>query len=193
MILRKLAQVQYDGSSPLQGIIFNMLIPKCHASSSLSGRNPEYPVINLRIQTTQFWSSDNKQNSWLLYDFSLPIPVFIDVSHYSFKTHSGVHFPTKWELQCSNDNDTWIPIHQSEEDDKFTQPNQIKTFSTTRSSLCRYFRYYDIGPNEHLNHYTNLYAFELFGTIYSYITCSQSQSITVNFKTHIFLLIVFHK
>ena len=192
-MIRRLKKISYNGNNPLQGIIYHSIMPKTDASSYLPECYSLYPAANIIMDTGKFWSSDNKQNSWLLYDFSLPIPVLIDVSHYSFKTHNGKHFPTKWELQCSNDNDTWIPIHQSEEDDKFTQSNQIKTFSTTRSSLCRYFRYYDIGPNEHLNNYTNLYAFELFGTIYSYITCSQSQSITVNFKTHIFLLIVFHK
>ena len=159
-------EVQFNSATPLQGFIFQNYIPECSESSTLYPTTTYNPVVNLKINSGNPWASDNIANSYFIYDFDLKLNSKIEVHYYSIKTHNGTHFPTKWEIQGSNDKENWFILHTSKNGDEFTQKFQTKSFNVDTMKPFRYIRYYDIGPNEKGDNYVCLFAFEVFGKLY---------------------------
>ena len=156
----------YNGNNPLQGIIYHYFTPEVASSTQYKNSVLNSPITNLRSPSTNCWASEKQKNSWFRYDFSSNSYYAIEMTHYTIKTHGGWHFPTKWEIRCSNDLNNWIPLHISKDGDAFTQIYENKTFPVSIRKICRYITYYDIGPNEKNNYYTNIWAFEVFGKLY---------------------------
>ena len=189
------------GSNPFNGLIFylydnfrsnisNYVYPE--VSSNLSSYPFPVKVLDPLLDG-QLWASDNFANSFYI----VHLWKSFKLTHYTFQAHFGTgNFAVTWKVEGSNDNNTWIFLHDKLSDGMIGTGN----YSTYECSFQDFFKhikftqtsadsdggnFFGIGRLEFFGSFVNnLQTEEMFPDIF---TCSKD--IIIFFRLFIYLSI----
>ena len=139
---------------------FEKMVIVSESSRALFG-NP--PASVLSYYSKSHWSSDNKPNSYIQFQF---LNQRVRITAYTIMGDGKWNcYLRSWELAVSNDADTWtiIDVRDTEE---LMKPNSVMTYQCNKDDqYYRYVRLTQTGPNAAGNNYLVLCQFEIFGAL----------------------------
>lgn len=137
---------------------------KISITASTSDRNEAFQVID--YGWNDFFFTENKPNSWILFDFK---DMRIHITNYTLKTHkypSGTCHIKSWIIEGSNGKNIWSEIDKRSSP-VLNGPNRFQTFPATKSNdTFQYIRLRQTGFNFRNDNILAIASIEFFGTIY---------------------------
>lgn len=166
--------IQYS-NSPFEGII-NELTKKYQGNInnigviSISGRSiglgPISSLVDFKYGGDSY-SSTNKKNSSICFDFKDHL---ISVSSYSIKGTNFNNYLKSWNLEGSNDQNSWITLDSHSNDSSLLSFNVIKTFHiqnpNNREKRFRFIRILSTGPDGSGSNNLTITNIEFYGKYY---------------------------
>lgn len=165
---------EIDPSDPFNGIC-NFLNDKYNGNahekgaieitSSSIGINQPNQVIDYGWEGD--WGTQNKPNSWLMFDFKDYLVELIGYSLMSIPSSINNTHPRSWAVEASNDLENWDILDKREMNNDLNGKNKVKCFAFRRSDTYRYVRIRQTDLNHSHNNYFAISQMELFGSISS--------------------------
>jgi hypothetical protein len=111
-----------------------------------------------------FWISRNERNQWLLFDLK---GLSFKVEKIRFNVNSGC-FPIHWRLLGSDNNQTWVTIHDQGRDTRM-YPSQdiVITFFVQTNDFFTHFKFEQLHQNYNDDFSCALYSVEFIGRLNS--------------------------
>lgn len=123
-----------------------------------------YPRNIVDYQNSNYYESDDQENSHVCFDFK---DKEIQVTGYSLKSVSwGInsHNLKSWVVEVSNDQQSWEEIDKRENDSSLNGPNLIATFRTKeKKSFYRFIRLRLTGKSWSNYYYVAIASIEFYG------------------------------
>jgi hypothetical protein len=163
---------RYSEGNECNGIIH-------HLTEKCGGNVHEKGVVNITASGTErnvchnvvkhgwndFWYSNNTPNSWISFDFK-DKSVFLQ--HYTLKSAGfGHHYFTQWEIEGSNDGNTWESLDSRNTRD-LCGNYVVKTYECSKSKPEEFFRFIRMRQTDKSSNncdYFMLSEIEFFGTL----------------------------
>lgn len=163
--------IYYLGNGNPKSVVDNHTIEV--TSSSVLSDNPNHDaknVVNFSQDELSFLSND-KPDSWLLYDFK---DRKVKPTHYSIKSHGfgegkGCYHPQTWRIEGSNDLNDWKILDSRNKDKSLDNKSVSNTFEIQnhldKNDYFRYIRIRQTGVNTFHDNNFGFAALEYFGSI----------------------------
>ena len=140
---------------------FEKMVTASASSRALFGN---LPACVLNYYSKSHWSSDNKPNSYIEFQF---LSQRVRITAYTIMGDGKWNcYLRSWKLEVSDDAETWttIDVRDTEE---LMKPESVMTYQCDRvdDQYYRYVRLSQTGPNAAGNDYLVLCKFEIFGAL----------------------------
>lgn len=138
-------------------------------SSSISNSRFDYYAVDLNDENFYF-CSDNKEDSWLQYDFK---NFRVHPTHYSLRSSNhyskGQYNLISWIIEGSNTGENWIELDSQSNVYDLDGINMVKTFEiknpTKSNEFFRFLRIRETGKDSYGDNYMLFSALEYFGSL----------------------------
>lgn len=133
-----------------------------------SSFNPQYPpenVIDKPNNDTQYFESNDEENSWIRFDFK---KMRIAISHYTLKTWFwGPNFQhlKSWVVEGSDDGNEWTELDQREDENSLNDALAFRRFKCLIKVSCRYIRIRSTDTDHSGSNLLILNAVEFYGRL----------------------------
>jgi hypothetical protein len=131
-------------------------------TSSGDGSNKAYQIAG--ENWSSYWMSTNQPGSWISLDFK---ERSVSPAYYTIKADNGGYYVKGWEVEGSNDNNTWTRLDSRVTND-LSSGGAVRTYPIPDASTIPFFRYIRLrqtSTNANNTHYLALSGLELFGRI----------------------------
>jgi hypothetical protein len=128
-------------------------------TSSSEGRHKPCQLADYGWQ--DYWYSNDVPNSWVCFDFK---KMSICLNHYTLKSADHPYFLLQWELEGSNDKQTWTSLDRRNTRE-LAGKYLVKTFECEKVNFYRFIRLRQTGPNSVGLHCLLLSNIEFFGDV----------------------------
>ena len=112
---------------------------------------------------SQYWSSDGKPNSWLLFDF---LNYRLNLTFYSLRGRLwGGNYLTSWKMEGSIDGESWVILDKQDNSSTLVGTNRVHVYKVENSESYRYFKITMTNTNSGGSYHFNLAGVEFFGSL----------------------------
>lgn len=126
-----------------------------------------YPPTNAILYDNDdyFWS-DDKENSWICFDFKNRKVILESYTIKSANNDSYTTQPRNWIIEGSNDNNLWFTIDLKRNCSTLNEPFYDVFKVTPQKQLYRFLRIRQTDANWGSTHYLQLSCIEFFGKLF---------------------------